>query len=395
MKTASNNGPNWFVSNNFEQENTMLNRRTFLMATGASLLPTASFASAAQADDQANDQALALLQNEIDTRESAGIVAGIITGGAQRIVAAGRSDAPDGALDGDTVFEIASLTKLFTALLLADMVQHGEVALDDPAAKYLPPHVAMPDFEGRGITLRDLVTYTAGLPAFPADFPALDKAKPFPNYPIDQMYAALGATKLPYAPGEHYRYGNFGYGLLGHVLSRCAGMRYEDLVVQRICAPLGMDSTRISLTPSMQARRAPGHSDNLKMVASWHQPPAFEAASAFSSTVNDMLKFLAAAMGQRPSGLAPAFAALLEPRRLMKSKTFPDMSVAAGWFIHADHDDELIWKNGDTLGFTSFMGYSAKSQTGVVLLANGECGGILTPLGWHLINADFPLKKLD
>jgi hypothetical protein len=70
------------------------------------------------------------------------------------------------------------------------------------------------------------------------------------------------------------------------------------------------------------------------------------------------------------------------------------MSIAAGWFIRADHDDELIWKNGDTLGFTSFMGYSTKSQTGAVLLANGECAPMLTPIGWHLLNTDFPLKKL-
>jgi len=352
-----------------------MNRRHFLLAGSAMLATTPTWA----AEDSVPD----LLKSQ--TGSGGGIVAAMLDQRGARIV-------PSAPLDGDTVFEIASLTKILTALLLADMVQSGDVALDDPVAKYLPAHVGVPDYDGHAITLRHLATYTAGLPAFPDDLPKLDKAKPFPDYSIDQLYAALANTKLSYAPGEHYRYSNFGYGLLGHVLSRVAGMRYEDLVVARVCAPLGMDSTRITLTPSMRARRAPGHSDRSDAVASWVQPPAFEAASAFFSTANDLLKFLAAAMGQRSSSLAPAFAALLQPRRSMKSTHYPGMNIAAGWFVFDDHGDELVWKNGDTLGFTSFMGYSAKSQTGVILLANGEYPG-LTDLGWHLLNADFPLQK--
>jgi hypothetical protein len=92
--------------------------------------------------------------------------------------------------------------------------------------------------------------------------------------------------------------------------------------------------------------------------------------------------------------LAPAFAALLQPRRSMKSVKYPGMNIAAGWYVYADHDDELVWKNGDTLGYTSFIGYSAKSGQGLVLLADGEYPGILTDLGWHLLNRDFPFKKL-
>lgn len=371
----------------------MLDRRNFLLAASASLLPGASYADTAPS--LPDGQVLALLKTQIDAAESAGIVAGILDRDGPRVVPAGRSDATDGRpLDGDTVFEIASVTKIFTALLLADMVLRGDVALDDLAAKYLPSHVHVPDYEGRGITLRDLVTYTSGLPGWPANFPPLDKAKPFPDYSIDQMYAALGDYKLPTAPGTHFRYTNFDFGLLGHVLSRCAGVRYEDLVVARICAPLGMDSTRITLTPSMRARRAPGHNAQLQTVEGWGHTSAFEAAGAFSSTANDLLKFLAAATGRAPSSLTPAFAALLRPRVPIKSIDFPNMSVAAGWFVFADHGDELIWKNGDTLGYTSFMGYSAKSRQGIVLLANGEFQGIITPTGWHLLNPDFPLKKL-
>lgn len=143
------------------------------------------------------------------------------------------------------------------------------------------------------------------------------------------MYAALAEYKLPTAPGTHYLYSNFDFGLLGHVLSRSAGVRYEDLVVSRICAPLGMDCTRITLTPSTRARRAPGHNAQLQTIESWGDSPAFEAAGAFSSTANDLLKFLGAATGRAPSSLTLAFAALLKPRVPIKSINFPNMSVAS------------------------------------------------------------------
>jgi len=144
-------------------------------------------------------------------------------------------------------------------------------------------------------------------------------------------------------------------------------------------------------TPSMQARLAPGHNDKLQLVEAWRMSSAFDGAGALYSTANDLLKFLAAASGRAPSSLAPAFAVLLEPNRPVN---MPNMHVGAGWFVLAGHGDELVWKNGDTLGYTSFLGYSKKTGKGLVLLANSQCGAMLTPVAWHMLNPDIPVKKL-
>jgi D-alanyl-D-alanine-carboxypeptidase/D-alanyl-D-alanine-endopeptidase len=366
----------------------MLRRRKVMLSGAAIFASAPAWAMASSPDAIASS--LAQIQPDQQAYSVSGIVAGTMDGAGQRIVTQGVSGTGR-ALDGDTVFEIASITKVFTSLLLADMVLRKEVDLDDLAAKYLPAHVHVPDFEGRGITLRDLVTYAPGLPGWPDNLPKLDMTKPFPEYSIDQMYAALEAYKLATAPGTVYRYSNFGFGLLGHVLSRAAGMRFEDLLVSRICTPLCMESTRFTLTPSMQMRVAPGHNGQLQQVESWRTSSPFDGAGALYSTANDLLKFLAAASGREASSLAPAFATLLEPNRRVKT---PNMHVAAGWFVLAGHGDELVWKNGDKVGYTSFMGYSKKSGQGLVLLANSECAYMLTPVGWHILNPDIPVKKL-
>jgi CubicO group peptidase (beta-lactamase class C family) len=309
-----------------------------------------------------------------------GMVVGLCDPGGQRTEAHGEAD-NGGALDGDTVFDIGSLTKLFPALALADMVVRGQMAMDDPLGRYLPAEV--PDFEGRPITLRDVATYSPGLPGWPADMPRLGKT--FPDYPVERLYRALSATKLDAAPGTHYVYSNFGYGLLGLALARAANMDFETLIVSRIAAPLGMESTAIALTPAMQARVSPGHDRKLARLASWNMPQAFAGAGAFRSTANDLLKFLTAAMALKPSPLAAAFAEMM---RTVRPSDQPDTSVAAGWFISAGHGGRLVWKDGGVLGYSSFLGYSQRKRNGIVLLANGNFDA--TRWGRHLLDEGFP-----
>jgi CubicO group peptidase (beta-lactamase class C family) len=310
-----------------------------------------------------------------------GMVAGQCDARGQRIVTRGEAD-NGGALDGDTVFDIGSLTKLFTALALADMVVRGQMAMDDPLGHYLP--AAVPDFDGKPITLRDVATYSPGLPGWPADMPPLGKS--FPDYPVERLYRALSATKLDAAPGTHYVYSNFGYGLLGLALARRAATDFETLIVSRICKPLGMDSTRIKLAPDMQARVSPGHNRKLAKVTSWDMQDAFAGAGAFRSTANDLLKFLTAAMALKPSPLTAAF---VEMMRTMRPSDEADTKAAAGWFISSGHGDRLVWKDGGVLGYSSFLGYSAVTRNGIVLLANGNFDS--PKWGKHLLNEGFPL----
>jgi D-alanyl-D-alanine-carboxypeptidase/D-alanyl-D-alanine-endopeptidase len=310
-----------------------------------------------------------------------GMVAGLVDARGQRIVTQGEAD-KDGALDGDTVFDIGSLTKLFTALALADMVVRGEMAMDDPLGRYLP--AVVPDFAGKPITLRDVATYSPGLPGWPADMPPLGKT--FPDYPVERLYHALSATKLDAAPGTHYVYSNFGYGLLGLALARRADTDFEALIVSRICNPLGMESTRISLSPGLQARVSPGHDRKLAKVAGWNMQEAFAGAGAFRSTANDLLKFLTAAMALKPTSLAAAFREMM---RTMRPTDEADTKVGAGWFISSGHGDRLVWKDGGVLGHSSFLGYSAVKRNGIVLLANGNFDS--PKWGRHLLNEEFPL----
>ena len=310
-----------------------------------------------------------------------GMVAGLCDPGGQRIVTQGDAD-NGGALDGDTVFDIGSLTKLFTALALADMVVRGQMAMDDPLGRYLP--AVVPDFDGKPITLRDVATYSPGLPGWPADMPPLGKT--FPDYPVARLYRALSATKLEAAPGTRYVYSNFGYGLLGLALARHAGTDFESLIVSRICKPLGMESTRIKLTPGLQARVSPGHDRKLAKIAGWNMQDAFAGAGAFRSTANDLLKFLAAAMSLKSSPLAPAFTEMM---RTIRPSDQADTKVAAGWFISSGHDDRLVWKDGGVLGYSSFLGYSAVKKNGIVLLANGNFDS--PKWGKHLLDEGFPL----
>ncbi len=330
-----------------------------------------------------------ILVERIDKdHQSVGIVVGILEPTGRRVVAYGSLTKDDKRpLNGDTVFEIGSVTKVFTSLLLADMVQRREVALTDPVAKYLPPEVKMPERGGRQITLEDLATHTSGLPRMPSNFTPKDPANPYADYSVEQMYQFLSHYQLPRDIGSQYEYSNLGGGLLGHVLARRAGMSYEELVRSRICEPLQMKSTGITLSPDMKARLAAGHNQDLEQVANWDLP-TFAGAGALRSTANDLLNFLAANLGYTKSPLAPAMAAMLAVRR---PTGMPGTEIALGWHVTTRDGQEVIWHNGGTGGYRSFIGFDPKSRIGVVALSNTSTAAGVDDIGRHLLNTSSPL----
>src|SRR5258708_19431887 len=179
-----------------------------------------------------------------------GIVVGVLEPSGRRIVTYGSAARDDKRpLNGDTVFEIGSVSKVFTSLVLADMVRKSEVALTDPAAKYLPASVKMRERGGQQITLRDLATQTSGLPRLPSNLRPKDSANPYSDYTPELLYRFLSGYKPTRNPGSKYEYSNLGVGLLGHVLARRAGTDYETQVRTRISDPLTLTATRITLSP--------------------------------------------------------------------------------------------------------------------------------------------------
>ncbi|HEV2718843.1 MAG TPA: serine hydrolase domain-containing protein, partial [Thermoanaerobaculia bacterium] len=272
-----------------------------------------------------------ILADRIDRQhQSVGIVAGVIEPGGRRIVAHGSLAKDDTRpLNGDTVFEIGSATKVFTSLLLADMVRRGEVALTDPVAKYLPAEVKVPERGGAKITLQQLAMHTSALPHMPSNFYPKDANNPYADYTVQQLYEFLSSVQLTRDPGSRYEYSNLGAGLLGHALARRAGTDYETLVRKRILDPLGMKSTGITLSKSMKKRLATGHDATLKPVLNWDLP-TLAGAGALRSTANDLLTFLATNLGTTKSALAAPMAAMLVPRQATGK---PGTEVALAWHI--------------------------------------------------------------
>jgi D-alanyl-D-alanine-carboxypeptidase/D-alanyl-D-alanine-endopeptidase len=330
-----------------------------------------------------------ILVKRIDKeKQGVGIVVGVIDAKGRRVVSYGSLEKGDKrALDGDTLFEIGSITKVFTALLLADMAQRGEVKLDDPISKYVPATAKIPQRDGRQISLVDLATHTSGLPRMPTNFNPKDPANPFIDYTEDQLFTFLSSYELTRDIGVKFVYSNLGFGLLGQGLARRNGSDYETLVETRVCEPLGMQSTRITLTPEMEQRFAAGHSSDLVTVSRW-DIPSLAGAGALRSSANDMLKFLAAAMGYSHTDLAQAFKAMLSVKR-PTGQAFIDSAL--GWTIDTRGGGEIIWKNGGTGGYRTFIGYSPRTGVGVVALSNTSTGAGTDDLGMHLLDARFPL----
>jgi len=330
-----------------------------------------------------------MLVDRIDVQhQSVGIVVGVIDPKGRRVIDYGHLEKGDPRpLDGDTIFEIGSETKVFTSLLLADMVQRGQVALDDPVVKYLPPGAKMPERNGRQITLVDLATHTSGLPRLPANLSPKNPKNPYADYSVEQLYQFLASYQLTRDIGSQYEYSNLGGGLLGHVLALRAGMTYEAVVESRICHPLGMKSTGITLTPEMKSRLAAGHNPAMDTAENWDLP-TLAGAGALRSTANDMLTFIAANLGYTTSPLAPAMAAMLKVRRPTGQ---PGLEIALGWHIFTTGGKEIFWHNGGTGGYRSFMGFDPKARVGVVLLSNAGTVAGVDDIGRHLLDQSVPL----
>lgn len=323
-----------------------------------------------------------------------GIVVGVIDPDGRRVIAHGAFAHDDQRrVDGDTVFEIGSASKVFTSLLLASMVQDKQdkkVSLDDPVSKHLPSGVVMPE-RGRAITLEDLARHRSGLPRLPDNLEQnLDPQNPYAHYTVQQLYDFLSNYRLTRTVDSQFEYSNLGAGLLGHVLALAGGKDYETLIRSRICAPLGMKSTAITLSPNMKARLAPGHDNRYERASNW-DIPTLAGAGAIRSTANDMLSFLAAQLGYAKSDLDPAIALT----RAARKPADGEMEIGLGWMIRKTHDSEVIWHNGGTGGYRSFAGFDLKARTGVVVLTNVSTLAGVDDLGFHLLDRRSPLLPAD
>ncbi len=328
---------------------------------------------------------LNVIRARVAAGRNPGIVLGIVDDSGTRVYAAGTSGRAGLVLDGRTLFEIGSITKVFTATLLVDAVRRDEVRLEVPVKELLPAGVGVPSLGGRAITLVDLATHTSGLPRNPLNMTPADADNPFADYSVPQLYQFLASYALPRAPGASYEYSNVGMGLLGHALARRAGAEYEQVLRERVLDPLGLSDTRITLEPALAARFAQGHTWTGAPASSW-ELPTLAGAGALRSDAEDMLRFLAANLTDRGTALAGTFAATRRPRVTVS----PTMAVGLAWHIDSRTGHPIVWHNGGTGGFCAFAGYDTATRRGVVVLTNSNQS--VDDIGFHFLDARYPLS---
>lgn len=330
-----------------------------------------------------------ILAERIDFYErGVGIVVGVIDVNGRRIISHGYADRDRAQpVTADTIFELGSVTKVFTALLLADMVRRGEVKLNDPVSKFLPKSV--PDRPGREISLKDLATYTFGLSwslAGPTERNSYGLADNRFTHPADFSAALRWPDNLT----RRYRDADIGYGVLGYALARRKKSNYAQLLTERILNPLGLDNTATSMIPKIADRVAQGHGATLEPIAASQQSDLFIASDGLRSTANDMLTFLSAMLGQRKTALSPAMRDMLAIRRATWDA---DTLAGMGWAILQADGQEIVWVSGNQAGFSTWIGFDTVSQTAAVVLANTGLD-LTDDIGFHVLNPRFPLKKL-
>ncbi|WP_158545024.1 serine hydrolase [Dyella monticola] len=325
----------------------------------------------------------AAAQQRVNDGEYPALVIAVVDGDRSGIYTYGKL-ADGKAPTGDTVFEIGSVTKTFTATLLAEAVTKNELRLDQPVASLLPDF-KLPARDGKPITLGELAMQNSGLPRMPTNFHPANMDDPYADYGLDQLKTFLATYALPRDPGAKYEYSNLGGALLGYALGRHAGTRYDTLVQEQIFTPLGMNSTAITNDAAMQSRLAQGHDAIGKPVSSWNLK-LFAAAGGIRSTANDMLRYLKANMGLTPSALYPAMQLAQTART---SGPGPENKIGLIWMTQHGPDGDVIWHNGMTGGYASFIGFTADRRHGVVILTNTAT--VVDDLGFATLRAGWPL----
>lgn len=293
-----------------------------------------------------------------------GVVVGVLDRGEQRVMAFGTAKP-------NSIFEIGSVTKTFTALALAQMVVQKKVTLDEPVRELLPAGwVAKP--AGPEITLLDLATQHSGLPRLPDNLHPANPADPYADYSAERLEAFLKQHGIARPEKTDFLYSNLGVGLLGFALAQRAGVSYSDLIREEITTPMGMRDTVVVLSPEQQSRFIQGYNGAHDAVGPWRLD-ALAGAGALRSTAADLLTYCATLMhpdrltGEHGDGatLAPAIPLVLQPRA-----NAGGMKIALAWLIRPEQG--VYWHNGGTGGYTSLVSFNPQRDRAIVVLYNCE-----------------------
>src|SRR5271166_3743971 len=325
------------------------------------------------------DLAKAISSGALAPSTGAGVTIGIVDHGETRVFAYGTAKP-------DSIFEIGSITKTFTGLLLAQMVQQGEVKFDEPVRELLPAGtVAKP--AGSEITLLDLATQHSGLPRMPDNFHPADRSNPYADYRAANLYSFLASHGVAKPADATFLYSNLGFGLLGQALADRAGIPYSELLQKEVTGPLGMKDTVVALSTEQKLRFITGHDMAHQPAHAWDLD-ALAGAGAIRSTAADMLTYLQANLhpDQLPSTATATPDGKTLPAALVQSHELradasPGMRIAVAWlYVPATGS---YWHNGGTGGYSSFGFFNPKADYAAVVLVH-TAGEFADRLGHHI-----------
>jgi D-alanyl-D-alanine-carboxypeptidase/D-alanyl-D-alanine-endopeptidase len=347
--------------------------------------------------EEIKDEVSALVDNN---NTNAAIAIGLVDPNGTQFYGYGKlSNVNNATVDENTIFGIGSITKIFTTILLADMVDDGLIKLNDPIDKYLSSNVNVPQYNEHKITIEDLATHTSGLPEFPYNYckyywddfhtnhttqfrtNLMDCTK---NYTIDELYQGLSNTTITREPGTKFEYSSFGTSLLGHILTLKSNMSsYDELLTKRILSVLGMNSTSNNPSDEQLSRLATGHLNSQELPI-WNLSSTVVPAGGLYSSVSDMLKFVSANIGliktkldnaMQESHLIRHFNGLLGPNNIQASdnNTREGFYVGLGWVITTNFGSEVIWHNGITAnGYNAIIAFNPTNDRGIVILSSSD-----------------------
>lgn len=292
-------------------------------------------------------------------------------------------------VEAGAIFEIGTLSRVFAGLLLADMVERGELSLDDPVAMHSLPGAKVPARPGPAITLRHLVTHTAALPDLPEGFKPREFLARVATGDPAALYEALAQVELTRPVGGDAEPSQLGYLWLADILGRRGGERYDRLVTRRILEPLGMRDTFVVPTPEQAKRRAPSHDRRYNVLPPFEFPPALAGPTGWSASLEDLAKLAAALAGRTRGPLDNAIARSLEPLQGVSRGAW----VGYAWLITQRPAGRIAFMNGQAPGSYAALAVDRAARRASVVVADAPA--FYDDLAMHLVDAQAPLKRVS
>lgn len=333
---------------------------------------------------QIPDEIKSAIKSRVDFGLSKGIVVGYFNKKGVSYFGYGKTKEAGETPNEHTIFEIGSITKVFTSALLVDAHAKGDIQLGDPITKYLAKSLISERLSQ--ITPAMLATHHSGLPRMPSNY-----AEPYyqlapKGYTREGLYAFLQAPEFISKTDEQYHYSNLGYGLLGHVLEIKTGMSLQQLLAERITKKLGMKDTAFAIEFIDRKRLAQGHHGDIE-TANWPNG-MLDGSGSILSTASDLIAFLKAHFNDAKSELTLELCSTLRARK----NAWEGTDIGLGWHINKLPDGKVIhWHNGSSGGFHGFVGMDLAQQKAVVVLANSGGDGN-DDIGFHLLDPGQPIK---